>query len=118
MKVNGIDYTDGQFMHYYYEVYGDTAYLDDKEEYIQELNDFAKDHDYSLKGIIIKHGLENGYLTYEDEMIWSDSLEEMVHVGFSYGIYHYSWNDEDCIFCNDATDEDYFMEAPDGAFFD
>ena len=118
MRINGIDYTDEQFMHYYYEVYGDSASLDDKEAYIKDLNGFAKDHDYSLKGIIIKHGIENGYLTYENEMMWSDSLEEMVHVGFTYNINHYSWNDEDCLFYNDDTDEDYFMEAPDNAVFD
>ena len=55
-------------------------------------------------------------------MIWSESLENMVHSGFTIrddGIdKHYSWNDEDCVFYNDDTDEDYFDKVPDGAVFD
>lgn len=119
MRINGIDYTDERFMYCYYMVYGDNASLDDKEAYIKELNDFAKDHNYnSLKGLIIKHGIENGYLTYENKMVWSDSLVEMVHVGFTIGKKHYSWNDEDCVYYWDEADDDYYMEAPDNADFD
>ena len=51
-------------------------------------------------------------------MIYSDSLECMVHKGFSYHHSHYTWNDEDCVYWNDDTDDDYYMEIPSDAIPD
>lgn len=61
-------------------------------------------------------------------MIYSSSLEEMVVKGFSvtncfksktgnegfiFGkTKHYLWNDMDCVYYNDDTDEDFYFEVP------
>ena len=58
-------------------------------------------------------------------MIYSDSLCEMVVAGFTrQKVYfgndgikkcrpiHYTWNDEDCVYYSDDTDEDFYMEVP------
>lgn len=64
ITINDREYTDFDFMQTYYEVYGDSAGLDDKEEYIQELNDFATDNDITdLEEAMIQHGIDNGYIT-------------------------------------------------------
>ena len=64
ITINNREYTDFDFMQTYYEVYGDSAGLDDKEEYIQELNDFATDNDITdLEEAMIQHGIDNGYIT-------------------------------------------------------
>lgn len=116
--INGIDYTEDEFKDIYYKVYGDNAGLDiEVEEYVQELNELAKKHNYSLEGLIIKDGVEDGSITFEENMIWSESLEKMVHSGFTIKDdddidKHYSWNEEDGLYYNDDTDEDYFMEVP------
>ena len=51
-------------------------------------------------------------------MIYSDSLECMVHKGFTYKGKHYTWNDADCVYYWDESDDDYYMEIPDRALVD
>jgi len=64
ITINDREYTDFDFMQTYYTVYGDSAGLDDKEEYIQELNDFATNNDITdLEEAMIQHGIDNGYIT-------------------------------------------------------
>lgn len=71
MIVNDIEYTEDEFMQTYYSIYGDNASLDDKEEYIQELNLFAEKNKLDdLEIIMIQHGIENGYLD-KPEMIYT-----------------------------------------------
>lgn len=50
-----------------------------------------------------------------DYMIYSDSLDCMVVIGFMYCGQLYTWNDSDCIYWNDEIDGDGFMEVPFGA---
>lgn len=71
IKINGAEYTEGEFMQEYYSIYGDNASLDDPKEYIQELNLFAEKNKLDdLKIIMIQHGIENGYLD-KPEMIYT-----------------------------------------------
>lgn len=49
--------------------------------------------------------------------IYSDSLEQMVIRSFYYKNKHYTWNDLDCVYYSDESEEDYFFEIPDNAVF-
>lgn len=53
-----------------------------------------------------------------NKMIYSDSLDEMVIFGFSIHGVHYTWNDDDCVYWSDMTDDDYYMEVPKNAIID
>lgn len=59
------------------------------------------------------------------KMVYSDSLCKMVVAGFTrQRIYfgndgitkckpiHYTWDDSDCVYYNDDTDNDFYMEVP------
>ena len=71
IEINGAEYAEGKFIQTYYSIYGDNASLDDKEEYIQELSQFAaKNKLNDLEIIMIQHGIENGYLD-KPEMIYT-----------------------------------------------
>lgn len=49
-------------------------------------------------------------------MIYSESLEKMVHKQFTWKGHLYVWNDEDCLYYDETEgDESYLMEIPDGA---
>lgn len=50
--------------------------------------------------------------------IYSDSLDEMVVKSFFYKKKHYTWNDFDCIYYEDDSEEDYLSDIPAGAIFD
>lgn len=49
--------------------------------------------------------------------IYSDSLEEMVVKSFFYGKKHYTWNDFDCVYYEDDSDEDYLSDISAGAIY-
>lgn len=49
--------------------------------------------------------------------IYSDSLEEMVVKSFFYKKKHYTWNDFDCVYYEDSSDEDYLSDIPAGAVY-
>lgn len=51
-------------------------------------------------------------------MTWSRSLDNCVYAGFIYRRHHYEWNDIDCLYYSDDSDEDYFAEVPEGALLD
>lgn len=51
------------------------------------------------------------------KMIWSENEERMIHKGFTFIVYkrngkeykeHFTWNEEDELYYNDETDEDYY----------
>lgn len=66
MRINEVEHTDYDFEQTYYKVYGDSASLDDKEEYIKELDEFAREKDITdLEEAILEHGIENGYIVKE-----------------------------------------------------
>lgn len=44
--------------------------------------------------------------------IYSDSLDEMVIRSFYHKNKHYTWNDLDCVYYSDQSEEDYFFEIP------
>lgn len=46
------------------------------------------------------------------KMIWSNSQEQMVIRDFTIDSKHYTWNDEDEVYYNDANEEDYYMTVP------
>lgn len=50
------------------------------------------------------------------KMVYSNSLDEMVIAKF-YTLTgeEYEWNDEDCLYYNVGSDEDWFMEVPNNA---
>ena len=48
--------------------------------------------------------------------IYSHSLDDMVVESFYCNGQHYTWNDADCVFYNDATEEDFWMTVPDDAY--
>lgn len=48
--------------------------------------------------------------------IYSDSLDDMVVESFYWNARHYTWNDADCVFYNDESEEDYWMTVPDDAY--
>ncbi len=48
--------------------------------------------------------------------IYSHSLDDMVVESFYWNDQHYTWNDADCVFYNDKSDEDYWMTVPDNAY--
>ena len=48
--------------------------------------------------------------------IYSESLNDMVVESFYWNGHHYTWNDTDCVFYNDKSDEDYWMMVPDDAY--
>ncbi len=54
----------------------------------------------------------------EPHYVYSDSLGEMVVKGFSYKGNHYTWNDFDCVYYADDSDECYYMDIPKGAIAD
>lgn len=59
----------------------------------------------------------------EPRMIYSDSLDEYVVLGFTIfdkreGSKHYTWNDYDCVYYWDDADDDYYQEVPKGAILD
>lgn len=47
---------------------------------------------------------------------YSKSLNDMVVESFYWNGRHYTWHDEDCVYYNDETDEDYWMTVPDDAY--
>lgn len=49
--------------------------------------------------------------------IYSDSLGKMVVKSFFYKKQHYTWNDMDCVYYADDSDEDYFSNIPISAFY-
>lgn len=51
-------------------------------------------------------------------MTWSRSLDTCVEAGFTFRGTHYEWNDFDCLYYSDDSDEDYFMEIPRKAVVD
>lgn len=50
--------------------------------------------------------------------IYSDYLEKKIPVGFTVDTVHYSWCEEDLVYWNDETEEDYYMEVPTNADLD
>ncbi len=48
--------------------------------------------------------------------IYSESLGYMVVELFRWNGRLYKWNDLDCVFYNEESDEDYFMTVPDDAY--
>ena len=50
------------------------------------------------------------------EYIYSESLNDMVVKSFFWNGSHYTWNDADCVFYNDESDDDYWMTVPDDAY--
>ena len=50
------------------------------------------------------------------EYIYSESLNDMVVKAFYWNGRHYTWNDADCVFYSDESDEDYWMTVPDDAY--
>lgn len=50
------------------------------------------------------------------EYIYSESLNDMVVKSFFWNGSHYTWNDADCVFYNDESDDDLWMTVPDDAY--
>lgn len=50
--------------------------------------------------------------------IYSDYLEEMIPVGFTVDTVHYTWNEEDLLYCSDEIDGDYYIGVPIRAILD
>lgn len=50
----------------------------------------------------------------EYKMVYSDSLENMVCKGFTIGKMkkHYTWNDSDCTYYSDESDEYSYQSIP------
>lgn len=44
--------------------------------------------------------------------VFSDSLNEYVVYGFQVGLHHYTWNDDDCVYYRDDSDESWYSELP------
>lgn len=44
--------------------------------------------------------------------IYSHSLDDIVLKAFYYKGKHYTWNDIDCVYYDDDTEENYFMDVP------
>ena len=51
-------------------------------------------------------------------MTWSRSLDDCVYAGFTFKKKHYEWDDIDCVYYSDDSDEDFFMEVPRTAVVD
>lgn len=66
-------------------------------------------YDSEIKKLYI-YATEN-IITKEIIMIYSDSLDDMVVKGFYYQNSKYIWDDDDCIYYDEDT-EDYFMCIP------
>ena len=61
-------------------------------------------------------------ITVTNNMVYSDSLKEMIIKGFymkkKNGEYrHYTWNDSDCVYWADDVDDRYYFEIPKNAIF-
>ena len=59
-------------------------------------------------------------ITVADNMIYSESLGEMIIKGFymkkKNGEYrHYTWNDKDCVYWADDVDDRFYYEVPQNA---
>lgn len=50
------------------------------------------------------------------EYIFSQSLNDMVVDSFQWNGKLYKWNDSDCVFYSEESEEDYFMTVPDDAY--
>ena len=54
-----------------------------------------------------------------DNMIYSDTLDEMIIKGFyiknNEEYRHYSWNDLDCVYWSDDVDDRFYYEVPQNA---
>jgi hypothetical protein len=51
-------------------------------------------------------------------MTWSVVLKDCVYAGFTYKKKHYEWDDIDCLYYSDISDEDYFTKVPENAIVD
>lgn len=49
--------------------------------------------------------------------VYSNSLEKMVVKSFYYKNQRYVWNDSDCVYYSDDSDEDWFSEVPEGCSY-
>ncbi len=61
-------------------------------------------------------------ITVAPNMIYSETLDEMIFKGFymkkKNGEYrHYTWNEPDCLYYADETDELWYDEVPSNAVF-
>lgn len=61
-------------------------------------------------------GVAPGERREDMKYIYSHSLNDMVVESFYWNGRHYTWNDADCVFYNDKSDEDYWMTVPDDAY--
>lgn len=49
---------------------------------------------------------------YDCKKVWSKSLQDFVTSGFTVGDEHYTWNDRDCLYYWDDSDEYWYSEVP------